>query len=245
MAAHRHYSKAPITEALIALNVKLPEETPVSALELCGNDEGLRYPDKKKFNLAIGRMELGEEFSTSATTRHTGFVFANADKKQVFQVRLDGFTFSRLAPYERWETLRDEARRLWGIYRRIAKPVTVERLAVRYINRLDFPLPLLEMKDYLRTVPEIAPDLPQGLAGFFMQLNIPQPDIDSTLLLNETIIEPPGPDRVSIVLDIDLFRAAQVPSDEEEMWAFFEKLHMRKNEIFEACITDRTRELIR
>lgn len=33
--------------------------------------------------------------------------------------------------------------------------------------------------------------------------------------------------------------------DEEGVWSFFEELHVRKNQIFEACLTDRTRELIR
>jgi uncharacterized protein (TIGR04255 family) len=77
---------------------------------------------------------------------------------------LDGFAMSRLAPYENWNAVRDEARRLWDIYRSIAKPSKLIRLAVRYINRIDMPLPLGDFKDYLRTVPDVSPDLPQGLA---------------------------------------------------------------------------------
>jgi uncharacterized protein (TIGR04255 family) len=190
-------------------------------------------------------MELGERVSTSASTQHLGFVFASADSKQVFQVRIDGFAMSRLAPYDCWQSFRDEARRLWNTYRQVAKPSTIQRLGVRYVNRLDLPLPVLEMKDYLRTVPEVSPELPRGLAGYFMQLNIPQDDIRSTLLLNETIIEPPDPSVVSIVLDIDIFRTADLPPDDDALWSFFETLHLRKNQVFEACITDRTRELIR
>ncbi|MFN5625028.1 MAG: TIGR04255 family protein, partial [Planctomyces sp.] len=47
----------------------------------------------------------------------------------------------------------------------------------------------------------------------------------------------------SVVLDIDLFQDHALPNDEAELWKCFEALHDRKNEIFEACITDAAREL--
>jgi len=194
--------------------------------------------------MATGQFQVGDQVSASASSRNVGFVLASRDKKQILQLQLESFTFSRLAPYQSWEPFRDEARRLWVVYRESLKVEQVKRLAVRYINRIDIPKPPIEIKDYLRTGPEISPQLPQKLAGYFLQMNIPQEDIKSTLLLNETIVPPPNPESVSIVLDIDLFSDLNVPTDEEEVWKFFEDLHVRKNQIFEACITDRTRELI-
>jgi uncharacterized protein (TIGR04255 family) len=95
-----------------------------------------------------------------------------------------------------------EARRLWDLYRSVARPSKLIRLAVRYINRIDIPLPLNDFKDYLRTVPEVSPALPQGLTGYFMHLEIPLADIKSLALINETIIEPASQNVVSVVLDI-------------------------------------------
>jgi len=177
-------------------------------------------------------------------TEH-GLVCSSMDQRQIFQARIDGFTFSRLAPYDRWESFRDEARRLWAAYRMIAQPERVTRIAVRYVNRLDLPLPLRDFKDYLRTVPEVSPALPQGLTNFFMQLHIPQDDLDAMLLLNQAMIPPAHGGVVSVVLDIDLFRSKDLPDDDDSMWGIFEQLHTRKNDIFEGCITDLTRELIR
>jgi uncharacterized protein (TIGR04255 family) len=124
------------------------------------------------------------------------------------------------------------------------EPLAVLRLAVRYINRLDIPAQKIEIKDYFRTMPEVSPDLPQLLVGFFMQLRIPHEDLSCEMLLNQAIVPPPRADTVSVVLDVDLFRTADVPSDEDAIWDYFEKLHVRKNAVFEACITERTRELI-
>ena len=123
------------------------------------------------------------------------------------------------------------------------KPESVTRAALRYINRLDLPLPLKDFKDYLRTVPEVSPSLPQGLSGFFMQLHIPQEDLDALAVINETIVPPRKPDTVSVILDIDLFKEKNLGLD--EAWSMFDRFHVRKNEIFEGCITDRARELFK
>ena len=172
-----------------------------------------------------------------------GYLFKSGDERQVFQGRLDGFTMSRLAPYECWETFRDEARRLWNVYRGAVSPQRVVRVAVRYTNRIDIPLPLRDFKDYLRTVPEVSTDLPQGLAGYFMRLDIPMEDIKSRCLLNEAIIEPAAPNVVSVVVDIDVLRTEALPTEEDEIWRFIEELRVKKNSVFEACITDKAREL--
>lgn len=245
MAKPQHYSKAPITEAIIDVRVSPSDQLTVSDLALMVEGDELSYPERRDHCYAEGHFQLGKDTSASASSKHTGFVFYSEDKKQIFQARLDGFTMSRLAPYGSWTPFRDEARRLWEKYRSIVNPISINRLAVRYLNRLDLPLPLDDFKDYLLTVPEVAPDLPQGLEGFFVRLQIPQQDIPVTLLLSEAIVEPARDGVVSVVLDIDMYRNKEVPSDEESIWDFFEVLHDRKNDVFEACITDDTRELIK
>ena len=54
-----------------------------------------------------------------------------------------------------------------------------------------------------------------------------------------------APRTASVALDIDLFRAEDLPDDDGQRRRLFEELRCRKNEVFEACITEKTRELIR
>jgi uncharacterized protein (TIGR04255 family) len=63
------------------------------------------------------------------------------------------------------------------------------------------------------------------------------------ILLSEALIEPAKPNVASIVLDIDLYRDTNPPQEDSEIWSFFEILRERKNEVFEACITEKAREL--
>ena len=143
-----------------------------------------------------------------------------------------------------WEKFEAESRRLWSVYRRVARPTKVVRLAVRYLNRLDLPLPVSNFEESLRTVPQIPAELPQGLAGYFMQLKMPMESIKSIALINEGIIEEAiQPKAVSIVLDIDIFRTDDVPADEENIWRVMRELRKAKNQVFEASITEKAREL--
>lgn len=239
----RQYPKAPITEAIIDLRVALPSGVDVNQLNEVYKGQESAYPVIEQLHTGYGQWQFGTQVSATAGSQPVGFLSRTEDGTQVYQARLDGLTVSRLAPYQGWAIFRTEARRLWDAYRLTVKPLRIFRLAVRYVNRLDLPLPIQDFKDYLRTVPEVSLDLPQGLSGYFMQVAIPLEDIKSLALINETIIEPAAPGVLSVVLDIDVFRTQDLLLDESAIWDFFEQLHVRKNEVFEACITDRAREL--
>lgn len=145
----------------------------------------------------------------------------------------------------RCEPIREEARRLWTLYRSVVHPDGVTRLGLRYINRLDIPEAPIELKDYLRTVPEISPDLPQIVSHYYMQVVIPMDDLAATAIVNQTLLPSSSPSATSILLDIDLFRQEDLPDDEEGIWDLCEKMRAGKNRISQACITERTKELIR
>jgi len=245
MSQRHHYSRAPITEAIIDVMVEpAPGVTAADLAELREPNEPL-LTRQDKLTLATGQVEFRPAVpaKASASEEEHGFKFSSEDGKNICQARLSGYGFSRLAPYEDWERFYGEAVRLWRRYRLVAKPTKVLRLAVRYINRIDIPAASVDMKEYFLTSPEVSPHLPQQMAGFFMQVRLPQEDIAAMLVLNETIVPPGQPESTSIVLDLDLFRDQDVPQDDDAIWNYFEVLHTRKNEIFEACITDRTREI--
>lgn len=244
MSAPINYPNAPITEAIIDLRVKLAPGTDQAALKRVGEAEQSNYPQHEELFESIGHMEVGPTGGTASMHHQAiGWKFSCVNGKQIFQSRNNSFTFSRLAPYDRWVLFREEAQRLWNNYRSILRPEMVERLAVRYINRIDIPSEFVDLKEYFRTSPEIAPELPQQLDGFFMQLRLPFPTISGHCLVNQTIVPPPKEGIVSVVLDIDVFRTNEVPQTEIDIWDYFETLHDTKNQIFEACITDTARRL--
>ncbi len=246
MQLQRHYSKAPIKEAIIDLRVALPKGFSVDKLVDIHPHINDRFPIKEPLIAGSIILQAAASLTVNTSQQHNGFLFRSEDNLKVFQATLGGFTFNRLTPYGSWEEFRDDAKYLWHIYKDICKPVSVTRAAVRYINQLNIPTKELgDLREYLSTVPEVASALPQKLlSSFFMQLQIPQVDLECMLIINEALVPPPAPEFVSIILDFDLFREQIWQSDDEDVWHFLEALRQRKNQVFEASITEKTRRLI-
>jgi len=238
------YSKAPITEAIIDFRLNLPAETSLKDLRDLFPKIQDDYPNQEEYSIWEQQIAVGESDAIPPTQENLGYIYSTSDRKQVLIAAKNGFTFSRLAPYDRWETFRDEAQSLWNIYRSNVHISAITRVGTRYVNRIDIPLPITELKHFLRTVPEISTDLPQGLSGYFMQLQIPQEDIEAIILLNQAIIPPSSPNVISILLDIDVSKDKNLFL-EDDLWEHLEVLHTKLDSVFESSITDAVRELIK
>ena len=245
MQVSRHYSKAPITEALIDLKVTLPEEFSTDDLVNIYARISDRFPIQETVQMGSFLLQAGPTIRIDTNQQDSGFLFKSKDGTKIFQATLNGFTFNRLAPYNSWEEMRSDAQHLWEIYKEICKPTSVTRAAIRFINQINIPAKeAVDLQDYIHILPQVPPDLPQGgLNAFFTQLQIPQFDLNCVLIINEALVPRIDPDFVSVILDFDLFRQQIWQADDEDIWSFLEKLRRRKNAVFEASITDKARRL--
>ena len=121
----------------------------------------------------------------------------------------------------------------------------ITRLGLRYINRIEIPLPFLDFKEYILTTPEIAPGLPQAMTNFFMRMEIPDQNRDALIILTQTI-EPVTEDKkLPLIFDIDVIRAGMFDVKGEGIWNNFEELRNLKNEVFFKSLTDKAKDLFR
>lgn len=242
------YANAPIVEALLDIRCAPSEGVGFDAFEAMKGAESERYPVAGLMEEMKGQMQanLAEgaqpPFATEASRRSIGYSGASREKLQGFQATIEGFTFSRLKPYLGWEAFRQEARRLWEAFRQISQPRSITRVAIRTINRLELPGPAAKPGEYLKTLPLVAEGAGTQVQGLFMQVVVAQPDIDAVAIITESTNVPATPDNVVVLLDIDLWRANNVPQDEAALWSLLETMRDKKDDIFEACITDKMRE---
>jgi uncharacterized protein (TIGR04255 family) len=241
-------------EAVIDLRVLLPSDFSIENLADFQTRLARNYSKPQEIfqDSATITFSQGNAASVAQAARdRLGLRFRRADGKRVLQTRVNGFAFSAMAPYDGWSQCSSEARELWGLYKEVTRPMTVTRVAVRYINRIDLPVPAdeqaepLRLETYFATYPQITERLRfNAFSGFIMQLQVPQPDIESMLLINQRLVDRPSPEVVSVVLDFDLFRVGEWDAqDDGPIWDFLEVLHDRKNEAFEASITEDARRL--
>lgn len=241
----QQYPRAPITEAVIDLSLAQGAEPSVETLRSV-SDGGYPHQDP----LLFGQVQFAPSTAT-ATQGTLGWRNRSADGHQIYQARVNGFGISRLAPYQSWVPFAREARRLWTLYQEVVGQCALQRLGVRYINRIDIPLPLDDFGDYLRTAPVVSEHLPQGLSHYLMSVTIPIDEVVNAVV-TEAILPASAPSGkpdtgpiVSLLLDIDVSQAVSIPENMSDVWDRFEHLRRVKNHVFEACITDKTRELFR
>lgn len=243
------FQNAPISEAVLDIRVQLPPDIDLNVLGTFQNGIQESYPNKQERVAWQGGIEIidGGAPKMTSTGGPDGYLFRSADEKKIVQARLDGFTFNKIKPYTQWEDFVQEAQILWEHYIGIAKPISVVRLGLRYINHIEIPLPFTDFKEYILTVPEIAPGIPQALADFFMQMVIPNEEDGSLAVITETIDKARRTDElVPFIFDIDVMKEVFMPvANGSDIWANFEQLHEFKNRIFFNSITEKGRGLFR
>lgn len=249
MTVSTKYKNSPITEALI--DFRTSQTTHASegdVLNLAQANRGREedYPTPEELYFFEGMFSTDASPIAHATKSHIGYKFTSADRRYIFQPTTVGFTVNRLAPYEAWESFQDEAKKLWNNYLELAKVTTVTRIAVRYINKINLPLPFNDFRDYLSTLPEVSSAMPTALSSYFMQLQIPLPTHEARVILTQALLEPSKENVATVLLDLDVFKEnllIELSSSGGSEWKILDELHEEAGLIFEACITDETRRL--
>jgi len=239
----RHLPNAPIKEALIDIQVALPENIAMETLNSKYAQITDQYPKHETLQKGEFGLHRNEGHPTKLTIDHTvvGYRYTSEDERRIVQFRVDGFTFSQLEPYDSWEDMKKEAVRLWDIYANSISPNPITRIATRYVNLLKLPLDT-ELKDYLMAPPTIPEGLIQETSSFLTRIEIRDPSIGAHGILTQAL-ESVRESYVPIMLDIDVFIARQFDPRDSEFWHCLNQLRDFKNTVFFSSITEKTMEL--
>ncbi len=236
--------KAPITEALIDLRCELGPGVKVADLISLREAIASTFPKVEMQNEWAHHVRISEGGESSVTQRGIrGFKFTDASGDLVLQARRDGFTLSRLRQYVSWDDLKSRAKGLWPLFAERAKPRSVTRCAVRYINRLALPPDFGKISDWLESYPAVSSRLGLTPSEFLVRFVLPHPSENCSAIVTQgTDVKQGG---FVVVLDIDVFAACSLMPDTEDVWKKLDSLRDYKNDIFFGTLTERAKELLR
>jgi uncharacterized protein (TIGR04255 family) len=249
-----HLAKAPIVEAVIEFRARA--EARWGEADISGEFKG-SLPDysdwrrasqgsfKAEFRLAPkdGEQPAG---TPPAIVEHAwlGLRGEGADGRYVATFARDGFSLSRLAPYDSWDPFRDEAMRLWEIHRRVAEPTEVQRLGVRFINRIEVPAENLRLNDYLEGLGQPPAGLPS--ASFLYRDSLGVPGHAYLVHVVRTVQAPEqGAGMLALLVDIDAIDPEPSPAGARTIHRRLEDLRWLKNKVFFGSLTRKAMELYR
>ena len=238
-------TNCPIIEALIDIKVQLPESKELNDLHAIYDVIKDKFPIEKKRYQISGTFELkpeeGRAKSDMSDPQINGFLFYSESKNKIIQSRFDGFTLNKHKPYESWSNLIKEAKENWKEYKKAVEPISIKRLALRYINKIPIKTPFDPSK-YFNTLPTLANKLDYNIKSLFSQITVENKDINAFANITEGI-EKGNDDTIQFLLDIDVFKQGEF--EDSKIWNYFEELRNFKNEIFFESITQKTLDLLK
>ena len=238
------YKKPPILEAV--LEFRWAEPKALSAL-----DDTLQLPCFESFGTRKTRFLIDASINmnsqhVSHSQRELGLEVTLRDGSEKVFLEEQKFVFIRLAPYDRWELFLE---RTMSILRPTAEALNIAeftRIGLRYVNRIDVPNPNgagIDTDQFV-TVKFDGPRPDRGVVEEFQMRVVKsteKEDIFYALVLATT--PSPLPGYLGILLDIDVFTQRPLVAGSESLMRTLGEMRVEKNDIFEECLTDASREL--
>jgi uncharacterized protein (TIGR04255 family) len=242
--------RPPIIEAVVDIQCDLPPQLALEDIALQAK-EAFRdvYPVARKLRVQHHEVTASPQTGARllASQRVTALQFHLSDGKQIVQIREEGYSFNRLAPYSSLDDYLPEIERTWRLFRELVEPVQLRRVGLRYINRLSLPTDddRLQISRYLRVTPLLPESGTLEFTGFLNQQSAVETRSGNGV--NITVaMEPFTEDRLPIILDIDTFDlTARTPEDWEQVRDAILSLRRLKNLVFERMLTPECLNLYR
>jgi uncharacterized protein (TIGR04255 family) len=238
---------APIVEALLDFRVLPKDGLDISDLKQFGQEINDKFPDFQIQTRLSSVVSVDEDSIALGpiSTSTLGYAYISPDSTRIAQVQVGGFSFSKLKPYEGWDPLYQEFQNLWSLYLKVAQPVSVERVAVRFINKIPLPLgdPLQPsaLLEFHPTTPKTLVDTSE----FFMRTvntHPTLPSIQSIVIVASDV----GTDPRQIIFDIDAFSAnLSIEPRSQQLWDILLQLREYKNDLFFGSITPLLESLLK
>lgn len=238
----RKYRNPPIVEAICEF--RLTQDTPWDL-----TIPGLFYEKVKKDfphreQRVVQEVELIQEpqgIQHRIRTSERALLFTQ-NRKMLIQIGPRLLVVNALSPYPTWRGFKPQIEMAWNELQRSVEIKGLERIGLRYINRIKLPGKEVKLDDYFEFHLTLGPRLPQHVISFVAVAEFPYNE-DRDLCRVRL-----GPARDSVeesicILDIDYFLARPGAVEVSDALQWVEEAHSRVEEVFEGCITDRLREL--
>ncbi|MBT1066012.1 TIGR04255 family protein [Bowmanella sp. Y26] len=239
------YEKPPITEVILQFTFHgdVDEKKIAKAVKSLSR---IYDHHKSGFEETLEIDVVTEKVSKRIREGRTINKFQSYDLSEQLVIKGGAFTLIQLAPYCGWNEFFGRFKRDWGKWSEAVGFQHIERIGLRYVNRIDIPIEddIVENEKYISVYPN-TPDSLGPLIRHAVNISFPVKDLECVVNLNTAVVESPIVEHLAIMLDLDIIKKFEIPTSYEKLFEFTENARIKKNEIFELCITDKARDLFK
>jgi uncharacterized protein (TIGR04255 family) len=230
-----HLPSAPIVEAVIHWRARAEKPWEAESLRQQLSQRLPNYPKcQPQHELQLEAQFVGHDSATQQRrVRLLGYRLVSADGRYIAQFQHDGLVFSRLEPYNEWDTFSNEALHVWQTFLDLSRPVEVQRLGVRFVNRIVLPK-LAQLSRYLSRPPRCLEPLGLPMSHFLYRSIHDVPGHPFQINVTQTI-QPPTPPQTEgfgLILDIDVSTTQAFDCDDRILREHLAKMRSLKDKAF-------------
>ncbi len=232
--------RPPITEAIFEVLFSLEEGFDIILFEKFYQTVSSEYVQKKDLTFFEGKIDPKDITSNSLKSEVIGYLLLNEDKSKAIQLRKNGFAFSiNKNSYKSWDLFKEEAFLIFNKLKDLYKIKLITRTSLRYINLINLPTKIGDIKEYILITPNTPNSLP--LSKMFIQVTIPNEKIGGIGIVTQNFnIGFESEETFTYILDIDVQILKNYEIEDTQIHEDFEKLREFKNHIFFHSISDKT-----
>lgn len=240
----RIYRKSPIIEVVCELlfteTSPWTSQMPLAFYEQVRADFP-RFAPEARINFQIGQTAAGTHSGAAVFQTDPLMVFSRDDGLASVQLSRRLLAISQFAPYPTWSTLHPMIAHVIESYRMIGKPDGIERIGLRYINRIDLPPDTGGLRTYFSVYPH---HTHLGRVPRESHLQLMFPFAAGRDMLTLALFAQDTTTHSTVVLDLDyaVGTANTVSMDTAMTW--IDTAHDAIEQIFEESITDALRTLM-
>lgn len=238
----KKYSNPPIVEAVCEF--RFSKDTPWDMVVPGLLYEKIRseFPIREPKMIQDININLNNNKIEPVLNPHERIIFKNIDKNILVQVDNNLLAINHLKPYPTWTKFQPL---IISTFKKLSGVVVfkqIQRIGLRYINRIEIPEPQIELEKYFKFKPDLGDKLPQDVGNFMLHCELPHKAINADCDIKFTNAIPAVNNKSAFILDIDFYLTKPLTAAIDDITKWIESAHTNVENIFEGCITDNLRK---
>lgn len=171
------------------------------------------------------------------------FRFSNTENNRLIQIAPALCVFNVLRPYLGWSNMQSMIRSNWPIVCDVIEPTSVDRIGLRYINKIPTPQGYI-VADWLQATKHIPAGFIHSLYPMSARIEA-KPTKDCQISVTVAHIEPSANEPQGILYDIDCIRLGRLSTRIDEIELIIKDLHNRVWDEFKSALTPKLERFLK
>ena len=243
-----NYPESPVSEVVFGMRFSSEMPWYPTLPGLFYNEIRGEYPlkDKKILEEYVHDSGKSNRNNSPRIVKTEFSVFWSDDRRSYIQLSPNFIAVVVYSPYPGWDAVRGKIKRAITAYNRLHEISRIERIGLRYLDRLPLPQGVEAISDYLSFRPETGKGFGKLPVSFQIECDFPFSDGRDICRIN---LKPENrdsdQDEANIILKIDYFLSSEGAIFNDEVMDWLDYSHEQIHMVFDSCITKKMNEYLK